>query len=221
MSTVNILKNLDVNKEVYRKYTSLGMKIYVIPDKNKKSVNMNLVVKYGGKDRMYKDRLSGEIKLLPEGTAHFIEHLTFNQKNLKYDEIFRIFEKLDCEVNAHTSLDNTCYEVDIYGKDYINPLRKLLAMVFKPYYTKECIEKELGIIFSEIEISRKFTSIYNVIFENSFESSSIIGSKESVSTITEDMINNVYENYYTPNNMALIVSGNVSPGAIFFQVEKI
>lgn len=220
MSTVTILKNTDVNREVFLMRNGFGMKVYVIPDKKLNKKEIRLVVRYGGNDLMYKDRITGDIKKLPEGIAHYIEHLTFNEEKSSYDELFKIYDKLNCEVNAYTNVNETTYEVDVYGTEYINPLRKLLSFVLKPYYTKAGIEKERGIISSEIEIRQAFTNINNVMFANSFKSSSVIGTKKSISTITEDMINNVYENYYTLNNMALIVSGDVLPGEVFNEVDK-
>lgn len=217
MSTVNMVCNMDSNLIVSYTRLANGLKVYVIPNTGCGEVKIDIVVKYGGVDKLYKDRISGKVKSIKEGIAHYIEHLMFYEENRTEKEIFEIFDNLNAEVNAFTSMSWTKYSVVAYD-DYVNPLRKLMKTVFVPYFSKETLEKERKVVSSEIEITKETNSILNLVYSKG-KDLSIIGTKENLCDVTVEELYNIYENYYTPNNMAIVVSGDVETVEVIEEVE--
>ena len=217
MSTVNMVCNMDSNLIVSYTRLANGLKVYVIPNTGCGEVKIDIVVKYGGIDKLYKDRISGKVKSIKEGIAHYIEHLMFYEENRTEKEIFEIFDNLNAEVNAFTSMSWTKYSVVAYD-DYVNPLRKLMKTVFVPYFSKETLEKERKVVSSEIEITKETNSILNLVYSKG-KDLSVIGTKENLRDVTVEELYNIYENYYTPNNMAIVVSGDVETVEVIEEVE--
>ncbi len=225
MSTITKFENSNVSKKVYKQVLNDGLKIYVIPNEKKYKVSANIIVKYGGMDSKYVDRISGDIKEIPEGIAHYIEHLMFYNEGIDSKDYMEIFDKLDCEANAFTALDRTYYLFEaIENENNINfkkALQVLMDIVFRPYFTKETIEKEYGIIKSEIDMRKIDKNVINYMYENHPYGASITGTKDTIKEATPEMLYNIYENFYTPNNMAIVIEGNVNAGETFSYIEKL
>ena len=87
-------------------------------------------------------------KKVPNGIAHYLEHLMFNMED---GTAFDYFSKLGSSVNAFTTYDLTCYEV--YSSTYFKEnLEYLLDYVQTPYFTNELVNNERGIISEEIKM---------------------------------------------------------------------
>ncbi len=217
MNTVVRLYNENVQSQVFTTTNNLGLKIYVIPNSMASEVRVNIVVNYGGEDKLYKDNKTGKIKQIPDGIAHYMEHLMFYEKNRSEQEIFDIFEKLDAETNAFTYIDKTIYSL-VTSEEYINPLRKLMKLVFVPYFDERTLNKERKIVSSEIEITPDSPSILSLLNQKG-KDLSVIGTKENLTKVTVEDMYNIYENYYTLNNMAMVIYGPVEPIEVFEEVE--
>lgn len=214
MSTISSVYNEQVGLEVYSKTTKSGLKIYVIPVEEIETVTTNIIVGIGGRDKKYVDRISGKVKNIPAGIAHYIEHLMFYEKNNR-DVIKILTENLGSYANAFTEIDRTTYTVESPAGEYINPLRKIMKTVFVPYFSKKTLAKEKEIIASEININEKMQSVLGFV-----EDMNVIGTKECLEQVTAKDLYNIYENYYTPNNMAIIVYGNVKVKDVMKNIKE-
>ena len=83
---------------------------------------------------------------MPEGIAHFLEHKLFESEDL---DAFARYAKTGASANAYTSFDKTCYLFQC-SDNFEASLEILLDFVTHPYFTKETVEKEQGIIGQEI-----------------------------------------------------------------------
>ena len=95
-----------------------------------------------------------------------------------------------------------------------------------PYFTKENVETEKGIISQEINMvnDRPWNIMYDKIRENGFKKDtikeSIAGSIQDISHITCDMLYDCYNTFYHPSNMFLIITGNFEPEEILEIVRE-
>ena len=159
---------------------------------------------------------------VPNGIAHYIEHLMFNTEN---GSAFDFFSKLGSSVNAFTSYDITCYEVfsSTYFKENLN---YLLDYVNTPYFTKELVNNERGIITEEIKMyeSNPNTELtykaYSNIFINDNRKNYISGNVDDIKKITVDNIFDCYNTFYNPNNMFIVITGNVNPYEALAIIEE-
>lgn len=222
MQTINLIQNKQLNVKSYSLTTRQGLKIYcVIPDKNTKPFNYNkiiLTVNYGGDDREYIDRISGKNILIPEGTAHLVEHLVCN-KNKKNFEMFKANLEMDTLFNAQTCENHTKYYINFLG-DFKKPLDYIMNMIFKGDITEESLEKEKGIVFTEIATANKYNNFESIVTDDVYKFSFIAGKKEDMADLDINFINNIYYNYYVPSNMAIIIYGDVLPCKVFEEIEN-
>jgi predicted Zn-dependent peptidase len=126
------------------------------------------------------------------------------------------FASLGSDANAFTTFDHTNYEVWT-ASNLKDNLSYLLKYVLTPYYTKELVEKEKGIILEEAKrcldnIHRKLSYAVNEnLFQQDNRKYPVIGTIPEIEAITLEDIETAYNYFYKPYNMVLAVFGNVDP----------
>ena len=102
----------------------------------------------------------------------------------------------------------------------------LLDFVQEPYFTDENVEKEKGIIEQEIKMykDQPFREGYDRVILNSFVKNpvkySVGGSVESIKKITKEDLYKCYNTFYNPNNMIVVVTGNVKPKEVIEVIKE-
>ncbi len=202
---------------------SNGLKVFLLPNNKVKNFYITFSTKFGSKDTEFKKTNSKKTISVPNGTAHFLEHLTFKMKgNVDATDYF---VDLGSDVNAYTTFNVTCYEVFGYDKFKKN-LETLLDFVQTPYYTKKMVEEEKGIITEEVkmyedEIETKliFKSFENMLHKDKTKNK-ISGSEEDVKTIELEDLENAYKTFYHPSNMFVTITGNFNPDEAMAIIEE-
>ena len=205
-----VLEGLD--EKIYEYTTKTGLKIYMWVNEKVNSCLMTLSVKYGSIHTKFK--VGKKTYEVPNGVAHFLEHIKFNinENSTAHDE----FYKIGGDANAFTTFKWTSYIVFATGNKNEN-LNLLLDYVYNPYFTKKMINKEKGIIIEEANMSND--DPYSLIFYNNLKAvlqkskyrNLITGEVEDIKKIELDDIKNVYDSFYHPKNMFLIITGNFNP----------
>ena len=166
--------------------------------------------KFGSIDRAFE--LDGRRWDLPAGIAHFLEHKMFENED---GDAFALYAKTGANANAYTGFDRTSYVFTATSRVPEN-LDILLSFVSRPYFTKETIEKEQGIIGHEIKMYddspewRLVFGIYQNLYQNHGIGEDIAGSTQSIAEITPEMLYACTDAFYRPQNMVLAVAGNVT-----------
>ena len=212
------IKLKGIDEEIYYTESKKGLPIYIWKNEYVKSFYLSLNVKYGSIDTEF--RIKNKKYKVPNGIAHFMEHIKFNiDKETTANDLF---DPLGSDINAFTTYKFTSYLV--YGtKKVEDNLNYLLDYVYNPYFTKEIIKKEKGIIESEINMGKDqpFNNLHNIfnqcIFHKEKYKYLISGEVEDIKNINIEDIELIYEAFYHPKNMFLIVTGNVNP----YEIEKI
>lgn len=201
--------------------TKNGLKvIYVYKPKFVKSY-AGIGVEFGGGNTSY--HLKGEKKVVPEGAAHFIEHKLFSMPD--GTDAFQLFNKMNASANAYTSVDKTIYYFSTTD-DVTNPLKLLLDMYFTPHFNKEEVQREKDIIISEIKMyeDQVYSRFQRKVLENLYPAdpyaTSIAGTVESVTSITEADLLEIYNAFYTPKRSVLVIVSNKKKEEIFHLVEE-
>ncbi len=201
-----------LGEKVYFDKCDNGLKVYMHVNPKVKSTFMSLSVKYGS---VHTEFISKNKKIkVPDGSAHFLEHVKFNEKDGTTAHDY--FYKNWAEVNAFTTFEYTSYFVYAMNKVEDN-LNHLLDFVQTPVFTEEMIEKEKGIIVEEEKMGEDDPDTVNYfgIFENLFENCKyknlITGDVDSINKTTVKDIENIFNNFYHPENMFLVITGNFVP----------
>ena len=208
---MNKIEILGAKETLYKEHLDNGLDIYMVPNYNVKNFYITLNVKYGSIYNKFKYK--GKNYDMPKGIAHYLEHLMFNMPE---GSAFEYFSKLGSPVNAFTSFDITCYEVFSNSKFKEN-LSYLVKYVYTPYFTKEMVNNERGIITEEVKMydDMPATSLYydslSSVFVNDERKYLISGTVDDIKKITLDDIKTIYEAFYHPENMFLVITGNFNP----------
>lgn len=211
------LKNIDMT--LYTETLSNGLEIYMLPYKNKKNYYVTFATRYGSDVLEFTDVSKKSCKP-PLGIAHFLEHKMFEQED--GIDPFTFFSKSGCDANAYTTYKYTSYTV-VGSKNLEENLNFLIDYVNSPYFTDENVEKEKGIIIEELKMyknspeSKIDDESVRSVFVRHPRKYDVGGTPNSVKKITKEILYDCYNTFYQPNNMFIVVSGNIDCN----KVEKI
>lgn len=198
-----------------------GLKIYVCEMPKFRSSYAIFGTKYGSIDTCF-SKNGGEPISVPPGIAHFLEHKLFESED---GDAFTKYAKTGASANAFTSFDRTCYLFSCSDNFYGN-LDILLNFVQSPYFTKETVRKEQGIIGQEIRMyddSPSWRVLFNMLsamYVNHPVKIDIAGTVESIAEIDYDLLYKCYEIFYNPANMFICIAGNVDTRTVLKKIEE-
>ena len=209
-----------LNEKIYVYHTKCGLPIYMWVNEKVSSMYASLSVKYGSIHTKFK--IGKKTYEVPNGIAHFLEHVKFNidEETTAHDE----FYKLGGDANAFTTFDYTSYIVFATNNKKEN-LEELLNFVYNSFFTKKCISKEKGIIVEEANMGLDdpysivfFHSLLNTLQKSKYRNT-ITGTPDDVTSITLEDVKLVYDTFYHPENMFLTLTGNFNPYEMACLVE--
>ena len=213
---------IGTKEKLYYEKLNNGLEIYIIPNNNQKNYYITFNTKFGSCNTEFKTKDNKSYKKVPNGIAHYMEHLMFNMED---GSAFNYFSKLGASVNAFTTYNFTCYEV--YSSTYFKEnLNYLLDFVQTPYFTNDAINKERGIISEEIKMydNNPNTELTYSALKNIFVSDNrknlISGTIEDIKKINKENIMLCYNTFYNPNNMFIVITGNVNPYEALSIIEE-
>lgn len=217
----SILENLDLT--LYSKKLQNGLEIFIVPNENVNNIYCTFSTKYGSVQNEFVPVNESEMIKVPNGVAHFLEHKMFEQENGV--DPFTFFSERGADANANTSAFKTTYLFS--GPDFFEEnLNYLLDYVQKPYFTDKNVEKEKGIIEQEIKMYEDdpYSRLYEGILFNTFKEhpirNSVIGTPESVNSITKEILYKCYNTFYNPSNMFVVITGKVDKDKVFQIIEE-
>ena len=186
-----------------------GLRVLVVPRRGFSRKLAYFVTDFGSIHRDF--LLEGKEYHAPAGVAHFLEHKLFE---LPGRDVTAEFAELGGSVNAFTSYDLTAYYFTCSDR-FAENLRLLLEFVSTPYFTRESVTREQGIIDQEIGMcedspdNRDFELLMEQMYVNHPIRVPILGSRESIRKITSQVLEDCHRAFYTPANMVLCVIGDV------------
>lgn len=203
-----------LNEKIYYDICDNGLPVYMWVNNKVNSYYMTLSVKYGSIHTEFKLDKNGKTYKMPSGIAHFMEHVKFNEKGGKTANDF--FDKLGSDINAFTTFEYTNYQV--YANSHFKEnLDHLLEYVMTPYFTKSLIAKEKNIIVEEAKMGKDnpYNNLYFGMYQNLFHNykykTQIVGEVEDIKKTTLEDINLIFDTFYHPKNMFLVITGNFNP----------
>lgn len=149
---------------------------------------------------------------LPQGTAHFVEHTIFKgTKHFSASRINSYLDRLGGELNAYTTKEEIVLHATVLREDIWKAVGLLLEIATRATFPEHEIETERGVIIDEI-ISYKdspsddiFDTFESRFFEGSLLGRLILGTVESVGSITVEDLKSYYRRNFIPSNMALCI----------------
>lgn len=194
-----------------------GVRLYLLPCEVMKKYYVSYNINYGHNGRWNKFALNGKDYHVPQGCAHFLEHML--GEHSKYGHYYHLMADRGYSKNGLTSNNSTTYY--IYGRnDFDDSLKVIINMVDDPVFTEEDVKKTK---FAIIEEARSVannkdalmnSSLYKIyykglpLYDNNLTH---IGDEESINEITYEDLKACYEAFYYDENKALVIAGNFDP----------
>ena len=160
------------------------------------------------------------------GIAHMLEHMAFKgTKTRNAFDISKEIEDVGGDINAYTSKENTAYYVKLLPSNYELGIEILSDIFLNSTFPKEEIERERGVIISEIGQSndmpddKVFDKFYSLAYENQSIGKPILGTKFSVGRFNKDDLKEFCNQYYNPSNLIIGISGKFDEKKIINQIK--
>jgi predicted Zn-dependent peptidase len=204
--------NFDVNRHTLAN----GLEVITI-NKDTQIAAVNIGIKVGA---LYES-------IEEKGISHFIEHTLFKGTKTRSDEkLNEELEALGGEYNAYTDYDATVYTISCLMEEFENAVELLGDMIVNPKFDKDEIEKERGVILSEIRMSKddiedfSFKNVNKIAFTESALKYEVIGFEDNISKFTRDQIFAYYKKHYTPKNSLITMVSSLSHEEAIDLIEK-
>jgi zinc protease len=194
-----------------------GLEIIVWPDHDIPNVALYYFVRAGGRNEY------------PgiTGLSHFFEHMMFNgTEDLEPGEFDRIMEAAGGQNNAYTSNDVTVYQ-DWFPRSALETIFEIEAERLENLeFDPEAIESERGVIISERRttvdnnnISKLLEQVRATAYVAHPYQFPIIGWPSDIESWTQEDLEGFYRTFYAPNNITMVVVGDVTADEIFELAE--
>lgn len=155
---------------------------------------------------------------IPYGTAHFLEHLIF--QNNQFDALHR-FGNIGSSINASTNFEYTSFVISCTEQLELN-IQMILKLVQSISITNDIVEKEKKIIKQEIlqtqsnKKAKCFTNLLSDLYgDESGVAQPIVGNLASIDSMDSDILEKCFQKFYSIESMKIIIIGDIIPEEIY------
>lgn len=195
-----------------------GLTVYIIRDSRFPLVCTRLYVGTGSANETAEQA----------GISHVLEHMVFKgtEKRPK-GQVARDVESLGGYLNAATSFDKTWYITDMPAKHWKTGMDVVKDMAFHPSLDPAELEAEKDVIVSELKggddtpTRRLFENLQVAGLAHTVYGRPIIGFEKTIRAVTADDMRAYIRTWYQPQNMMLLVAGDIDPKAVLAHAEEL
>ena len=148
------------------------------------------------------------------GVSHLLEHLHFRRLGaLSQNELYDMTDGLGTTLCAETGQEYTRYYLKVRPEYFINCLQLFVDIMTFVGWTDEEFMAERNVVFDE-KLGCASNSIYNSTLRSMLWgahplSLAVIGTEQSLLSLSKQDVIDHKKRYYTANNMALVITGNI------------
>lgn len=195
-----------------------GLTVYIIRDSRFPLVCTRLYVGTGSANETAEQA----------GISHVLEHMVFKgtEKRPK-GQVAQDVESLGGYLNAATSFDKTWYITDMPAKHWKTGMDVVKDMAFHPALDPAELEAEKDVIVSELKggddtpTRRLFEDLQVAGLAHTVYGRPIIGFEKTIRAVTADDLRAYIRTWYQPQNMMLLVAGDIDPKAVLAHAEEL
>ncbi len=209
---------LNVSKLQTRRLSS-GLGLVVYPIRSTKFIEIALGIGVG--TRYEPEHLAG--------IAHFVEHILFRgcEKFQTSFELNRTFDSISDGLNAFTHKEYTVYQTRVFHDALKPAIEAIASVVGEPLFKDVDIER--GIILEELledlDEQGRQASLENIARKLTFGNHSlgrnVLGTKSSLKRIQLEDLKYFHSQFYQPNNMVLVLCGDIRIEKIATHIDRI
>ncbi len=186
-----------------------GMTALIVPNHKLPIFSLYMFYKVGGKN---------EVKGIT-GASHFLEHMMFKgAKKYGPNRIDFLIEGSGGATNAYTTNDQTVYYENLPTTELETILDVEADRLDNLLLDKEAFEKERQVVLEERKMryensprGQLYLELMQTLFKGTPYGTSVIGDVEDLKTVSREQIHAYFKRFYAPNNLTLVLSGDVNP----------
>lgn len=195
-----------------------GLKVMILENHQVPQVNISTTIKVGAKN---------ETDFF-DGSTHLLEHLILfrGTEKMTGEEVGNAMKSHGAYFNGYTSSDWTDFVITLPSDNLDFALQIHADMLFRSNFPAEEMDKERQAVLEEINISednpfgKAYRSTVGVLYGEHPYSKNVLGTKERVTNIPRDSVYAYYKRYYAPNNMSMVIVGDIDPAKTLELVKK-
>ncbi|UCC80997.1 MAG: insulinase family protein [Candidatus Zixiibacteriota bacterium] len=195
-----------------------GLKVMILENHQVPQVNISTTIKVGAKN---------ETDFF-DGATHLLEHLILfrGTEKMTGEEVGDAMKRHGAYFNGYTSSDWTDFVISLPRENLEFALEIHADMLFRSNFPEAEMSKERQAVLEEINISednpfsKAYRSTLKVLFEGHPYSKNVLGTKERVANIPRDSVYAYYKRYYAPNNMTMVIVGDLDAQKTLGLVRK-
>jgi zinc protease len=205
--------------KLVNKQLANGLEVIVLEDHSIPLVTCELAVR------------NGSFTEPPElnGLSHLFEHMFFkaNRASLTGESYLETIDQLGIVYNGETHEELVNYYFTTTSPNLPVAMRFMRDAVRYPAFDEGQFEREREVVIGELDRheSNPFgflgLEMNNRLFYKYPSRKNPGGDKETVRTATTALMRLIQGRYYVPNNSAIVVTGDVSPAAVFLLVGEL
>ena len=195
---------------------SNGLNVFVKEDHSRKVTAVQMWV------------MVGSVYDSERGISHVIEHMAFKgTKKRGVGQVFKEVAEIGGQMNAYTSWEETVFHIFVPSSETSHALDIVTDAVFRSAIDPNELEKEKKVVLEEelYDKDRPSHVASNLLFKTAYIKSPyrfpIIGNKESFKKVTRKAVLDYRKKWYVPENMFLMVVGDVDPVSVRRDVERL
>lgn len=161
------------------------------------------------------------------GLSHVFEHMLFKGTGKrKVGEIANVIESVGGDINAYTSYDNTVYHLVVPSRSFSTALDIMSDAVQHSSFDPAELKKELEVVLEELRMNEDSPgrSLYKKVLADAYTTHPyrrpVIGYEKVILGLNRDEILRFFRKWYIPNNMTLVIAGDVNRDEALAEVTK-
>jgi len=196
-----------INLEVKKIELKNGLKVLVVPNTRLPIFSLYMFYKVGGKNET------------PgiTGASHFLEHMMFKgARKFGKNTIDFIIEGSGGSTNAYTTNDHTVYYENLPSSQLETILDIEADRLENLLLDPQDFEKERAVVLEERKMRYENSprgQLYLALMENLYQGTpygrSVIGDIKDLKSVTRAQIHDYFKKFYAPNNLTMVVVGDV------------
>ncbi len=218
---MQIIENNKIKEKLYVEKLSNGLTVIILPKKTRKKYIV-WSTNFGSIDNKFYAPGEDKLTIMPDGIAHYLEHKLFEQENGRNS--LDVLTSIGVDANAYTTNDHTAYLFECTD-NFDEALEEFMNYVQNPYFTDENVEKERGIIEQEIMMydDEPVWSLYmnalKCMYKDNEINIDVAGTKETIAEIDKDKLYKIYDSFYRPDNMIIVLAGDFEPESALEKIK--
>jgi len=164
-----------------------------------------------------------------EGLSHLYEHMFF-KANASYPEPEQFVQRasaLGAVFNGTTTEERVNYYVTLPSDSTMPGLAFLAAALRTPLFRADELERERAVVIGEYDRAESnpfyalTTATGKALWSSAWSRKNPLGERAVILRTTPEQMRTIQHKYYVPNNVALIVTGDVVPDTIFAMAHRL